>query len=101
LYFYLKEHPEVYISPVKEPRSFAFDASNQEHRAAKSLPIKNMEAYLDLFSGVKNARATGDVSPNYLHSDRAALTIHAHITDVKLLVSLRSPIHKTDSLYST
>ena len=101
MYFYLKEHPEIYISPVKEPRSFAFDASNQEHRAAKSLPIKNMEAYLNLFSGVKNARATGDVSPNYLHSDRATLAIHAHITNVKLLVSLRRPIHKTDSLYST
>lgn len=100
LYFYLKEHPEVYMSPVKEPRFFAFDPNNPEHHTAKSLPIKSMEAYRDLFSGVKNEKAVGEVSPNYLHSDHAARAIRAHIPDVKLLVSLRNPVHKTVSLYS-
>ncbi len=54
LYFYLKEHPDVYMSPIKEPRFFAFDAANPKHRASNWFPIKSMEAYRDLFSSASN-----------------------------------------------
>jgi hypothetical protein len=100
LYFYLKEHPDIYMSPIKEPRFFAFNPANPDHHMAKSLPIKTMDAYLKLFSGVSHERAIGEASPNYLHSRTAAKAIHFHIPAAKLIVSLRDPVQRTISAYS-
>lgn len=100
LYFYLKEHPDVFMSPLKEPRYFAYDATNPKHRESSSFPIKSMEAYRDLFSGVSKQQAVGEASPGYLHSRRAASAIRAQIPDAKLIVSLRNPVDRTASVYT-
>lgn len=99
LYVYLKEHPDVYMSPLKEPRFFAYNPDNPDHHTAKSLPIKRMEDYLKLFNGVSREKAVGEASPNYLHSRTAAKNIRTHIPHAKLIVSLRNPVDKTISLH--
>jgi hypothetical protein len=59
LYHYLGRHPDVFMSPVKEPRYFAMDGAPR----ATELPgeqrlwsgtIDTREAYEALFQGVKN-----------------------------------------------
>lgn len=100
LYFYLKEHPEVYMSPFKEPKFFAYDPSNAEHRGdEKTFPFTTMEAYRRLFSGVSNEKAIGEASVGYLHNETARTAIKAHIPDAKIIVSLRNPVDRAASVY--
>jgi hypothetical protein len=102
LYFYLKEHPDVYMSPLKEPKFFAYDPHNPEHRekANKTFPITSMKAYLRLFNGVSNEKAVGEASVTYLRSRIAATAIHTHVPGAKLIVSLRNPVDRALSLYT-
>jgi hypothetical protein len=102
LYFYLKEHPDVYMSPLKQPNYFAYGPGNPKHleKAHKSFPITSMEAYLRLFNGVSNEKAVGEASVAYLRSRTATAAIHAHIPGAKLIVSLRNPVDRAISLYT-
>jgi len=104
LYEYLKEHPEVYMSPVKETNFFAVEGEtlvdakadpNQMNHYPWS--ITDRAAYEDLFKDVKGEKAIGEVSPMYLYTPEAARKIKATIPNVKLVVILRNPI---DRLYS-
>ena len=101
LYQYFRAHPEVYMSPVKEPRYFAFDHTNPEHQAGvpHRYPITSMEEYLALFDDVKGEKAIGEASPMYLNSPIASARIKSCIPDVKLVVSLRNPVDRAYSHY--
>lgn len=102
LYYYLREHPDAYLSPVKEPKFFAYDASDPEHQkeALKNFPITTMEAYLKLFSRVSNEKAIGEASVTYLRSRVASAAIRTHVPDAKIIISLRNPIDRAISLYT-
>ncbi|MBA2409436.1 MAG: sulfotransferase [Gammaproteobacteria bacterium] len=100
LYYYLKEHPHVHMSWLKEPRFFAYDETNPKHRAADAFPVRSMADYIALFNGVTTEKAVGEASPNYLHSRFAAHAIRTHIPDAKLIAILRNPIDKTISGYN-
>ena len=101
LYKYFRAHPEIYMSPVKEPRYFAFDHTNPDHLrlVPHSYPITSMEQYLTLFDDVNGEKAIGEASPIYLNSPIAAARIKDCIPDVKLLVSLRNPVDRAYSHY--
>ena len=56
LYEYLRQHPQIYMSPVKEPKFFALEGQTaeyggpgQEKRKAGKL-IRTLEAYQRLFA---------------------------------------------------
>src|SRR5205085_4156494 len=61
LYHYLQQHPDVFMSPVKEPRYYW-----QEGRAEGRLEIFEREEYEQLFSGVTSQRAVGEATTHYL-----------------------------------
>jgi len=104
LYWYLAEHPDVYMSPVKETFYFAYglDESGkllygdpQVHR----FPIKTRADYEALFAGAKGQRAIGEASPIYLECPQAPDRIQTAIPDVRLLCSLRHPVDRAYSDY--
>ncbi len=101
LYHYLREHPEVYMPSLKEARFFAYDANNPDHRKKipKTYPITTMEAYEALFQEVKDEKAIGEASPEYLNNARAAARIRECLPNVKLIASLRNPVDRTYSEY--
>jgi hypothetical protein len=101
LYQYLKQHPQVYMSPLKEARFFAYDESDPElrNKPEKLFPIKTLDEYERLFAGVRDEKAVGEASPGYLESPIAAARIKECIPDAKLVVSLRNPIDRIYSLY--
>jgi hypothetical protein len=79
LYWYFAEHPDVFMSPVKETFYFAYglDASGQllygdpdVHR----FPVKTLAEYEALFAGAGGAKAIGEASPIYLECPQAAAT---------------------------
>lgn len=99
LYEYLQQHPDVYMSSIKEPKYFLFDPDDPffVNAPLRKYPIRTEEEYLALFAGVKHERAIGEASPSYAMSDRARRQISAVIPNAKLIFSLRNPV---DRLYS-
>ena len=99
LYHYLREHPEIYMPTLKEARFFAYDESNPDHqrKVPKTYPITSMQEYEALFREVKNEKAIGEASPEYLNNARAAERIRECLPSAKLIASLRNPIDRTYS----
>ena len=88
LYHYLRQHPDVYMSPVKEPAYFA-----------ATPVIGTRDDYERLFAGVTTERAIGEASPQYLNDVEAPARIDADLPDVRLIVSLRNPADRAYSSY--
>jgi hypothetical protein len=104
LYEYLNEHPDVFMSPVKETNFFALEGEqliNQiddpEQMSHYPWSVTDCESYKDLYQDVTIEKAIGEVSPMYLYSKKAALNIKERLPNVKLIAILRQP---TDRLYS-
>ena len=99
---YLKQHPDVYMSPVKEPDFFAYDridlsTLDKDALAHYHTSITKIEDYIPLFKGAKPNQVVGETSNTYLVIDGTAETIKDYIPDVKLIAILRQP---TERLYS-
>lgn len=102
---YLQQHPEIYMSPVKEPNFFALEGEKLDFRGPKaeqlinSWSITDRERYQALFKEVKDQKAIGEVSPLYLYSSKAPARIKHYVPDVKLIAILRNPIERAFSAY--
>lgn len=101
LYEYMKQHPQVYLSPIKETKFFAYEPDNPEHAGSvhKKFPIHTLEEYARLFEGVKGEIAIGEASPIYINSSYAMRRIQALIPQVRLIFSLRNPVDRAYSAY--
>ena len=65
IYDYLKQHPEIFMSPLKEPRFFAFDPEDPSHHGARWVKITKLDEYLALFDDASDSEAVGEASPSY------------------------------------
>lgn len=99
---YLRAHPEIFVPEFKEPRFFAFDgdagsaaADNPMYQGA----IVDLAAYEALFDPAGNAKAVGEVSPEYLKHGPSAERIKARIPEAKLIAVLRNPVTRAFSDY--
>lgn len=108
IYHALKNHPQVFMSPVKEPRFFAFK-DNPPHfegpmgDVINRVAITQLEAYQALFSAVSDETAIGEASPIYSHwryAEISARNIQQHIPDARLIVILRQPAERAYSAYN-
>lgn len=117
---YLRQHPDVYVSPIKEPFFFAKDIREEDFsadyrgRAAldmdaflrhEPLPTKHIahiadqSQYLELFREVRNEKAVGELSTGYLYSSRAAEEIFKFNPSSKIVMVLRNPVERAYSHY--
>ena len=106
LYYYLKQHPEIYLSSLKEPHFFSFEGEKLTFRRPGNLldPINEtavtcLEDYHALFENVSNQKAIGEASPSYLHTPKAAKRIKFYIPDAKLIAILRHPAERAYSAF--
>lgn len=105
LYYYLKQHPQIYMSPEKEPKFFALEGDKLDFRGPgdreniNKSAITDIETYRQLFKGVTNEIAIGEASPLYLYSPKAAERIKKYIPHAKLIAILRNPIERAYSGY--
>lgn len=101
LNYYLKQHPEVYMSPFKEPRYFAYDPAGTADADGNGLhfPVTSLEQYAALFAEATDEKAVGEVSPHYIISPIAPRRIAETLPDVKLIFSLRHPVKRAYSVY--
>ena len=102
LYQYLKQHPEIYMSPVKEPKFFNedFEDGNRGESNSGSLRgVSSVEEYQALFDGVTDEKAVGEASPSYLYLPEAPARIQRYVPEAKLIAILRDPAERAYSSY--
>jgi sulfotransferase family protein len=94
LYEYLRPHPNIYMSPVKEPHFFAKDLGTYPR-------IKTQEDYDKLFvdSTPRHLRV-GEASVYYLRSTVAISNIHQFNPDAKIIAMFRNPVEMVYSFHS-
>ncbi|MDJ0532709.1 MAG: sulfotransferase [Xenococcaceae cyanobacterium MO_207.B15] len=101
LYHYLQQHPQIYMSPHKEPRFFALEGESINFQGPGDKTrfrfVTEMESYRALFEGVSQEIAIGEASPWYLYVPQAGERIKKHLPDVKLIVILREPVARAYS----
>jgi hypothetical protein len=95
LYAYLRQHPDIFMSPVKEPRFFGFPGIGSRRK----FPVQSLEEYTALFDGVAGETAIGEATPHYLIYPSAAGAIHAALPLARLVASLRDPVERSYSIY--
>jgi hypothetical protein len=120
---YLEQHPQVYMSPLKETHYFAFEvrpenfSTEERPRIARDLCaleeylrsdmrerrfgglVSNWEDYLKLFQNVSDEIAIGEATPHYLWSETAARNIAARIPHARIIIILRNPVDRAFSDY--
>ena len=123
LYDFLEQHPEVYMSPIKEPHHFSKDivmenfSDEYKHylktrnvnlneylqsdfsRKIWEWYINDYNQYLQLFKNVKTEKAIGEISNGYLYSEVAAQEIYNTYPDAKIIMILRNPVERAYSHY--
>jgi len=123
LYHYLDQHPQIYMSPIKEPNYFA--AEIRPENLAHELQAENArdqaelreylqgpmtekrfggmvtewEDYLRLFQKVREEKAVGEASVCYLWSKTAAGNIRRALDQAKIIIILRDPAERAFSEY--
>ena len=95
LYFYLKEVPQVYMSPLKEPFYFAPHAV---HNSASDI-IRDKKEYLRLFEKANGYTAIGEATPIYLWDPDAPKLIYQTVPHARIIMILRDPIERAYSNY--
>jgi hypothetical protein len=95
LYFYLKEIPGVYMSPVKEPLYFAAHAIQNSAFDV----IRDKKEYLRLFEKARGYIAVGEASTGYLWDPDAPKLIHQAVPHARIIMILRDPIERAYSNY--
>jgi hypothetical protein len=105
LYFYLRQHPDVFMPEVKEPHFFGFEPDTEvwEIRNAKrqrnSFVITDPEAYQSLFKAATPNQVRGEASVMYMYLPGSAARIKAHVPEAKLIAVLRNPVERAYSAY--
>lgn len=118
LYHYLDKHPDVFMSPIKEPHYFCKDIRcknfSQDYRKQVffdtkkylSKPVlekkhiaylENIEEYIQLFREREDESIVGEISTGYLYSRMAAEEIYSYNSDAKIVMVLRNPIERAFS----
>jgi hypothetical protein len=103
LYYYLEQHPQVYMSPVKEPNFFAFEGEELgsrrpgDRKAIGHASITNLEDYRALYARATDEKALGEASHSSLYSPRAVERIKHHVPNAKLIAILRNPVDRAYS----
>lgn len=98
LYHYLSQHPDVYMSPIKEPHFFSQIKPAWNQKALMDV-ISNEKDYLKLFENAKDEELIGEASPSYLWDKNAYLRIKEKIPSAKIIIILRDPIERAFSHY--
>jgi hypothetical protein len=100
LYYYLNQHPDVFMSPIKETNYFAFRTDGDLYDREIVFPVRTSDEYRQLFEGVGSEHAIGEASPLYLEYPHVAARIHQSLPEVRLLVILREPAERALSAYA-
>ena len=96
---YLDGHPDVFMSPLKEPNFFSYDVIEQQGLFYAEKGVSTLNDYLKLFKEVTNQKVIGEASVSYLFYDGIAEKIKVFNAESKVLILLRNPVERAISHY--
>lgn len=116
----LRGHPEVFLSPIKEPCHFCPEIAAQlapmlqsrrridldaylarpERETIHLLPVTSRDDYSRLYEGAMGHKVVGECTTFYLSSTQAARNIHAYNPDARIVALLRRPLDRIRSHYA-
>jgi len=104
VYEWLKQHPQIYMSPWKEPNFFSSEGEEYITRPGgrkdSEYPmIKDIEDYCALFKDVLNETAIGEATVGYLFNPRTPERLKQCVPDARLIAILRDPVDRAFSQY--
>ncbi len=101
LYTYLRQHPQIFMSPIKETNFFCFEGQPLDYRGPGNDYVNNsihaLSDYEALFAGAPPEAARGEASPLYLYVEQTASRIRHHVPEAKLVAILRNPVEQAFS----
>lgn len=108
-YKYLDQHPEIFMSEIKEPMFFLFnDMTGKEQEADVHQkepdwhnwkPISSVEEYKQMFVTPPGVKAAGEASTAYLANPVCAERIARFNPAMKIIAILRNPVSRAFSNY--
>ena len=104
LYWYLADHPQVFMSPVKETNYFAYGLDDEGNPLygdpeLHRFPVQTPAAYEELFSDAGPTLAVGEASPIYLECPQSAARIRETLPKARIICGLREPVDRAYSDY--
>ncbi|WP_433292485.1 sulfotransferase family protein [Actinoplanes sp. CA-030573] len=98
----LVPHPELYLSPVKEPKFFLSDGPPPRHGGPGDVQtyqehVWRREDYEALFAAAPEGAVRGEATPFYLHDLDSHARIKALVPQARLVVLLRDPVDRAHS----
>ena len=106
LFHYLKQHPEIGMSKIKEPKYFSSIDLNLPQNGVGdgtvfSKIVTSEMNYHKLFKGLENLKALGEASSDCFYYHKMVIPrIKEKLGDVKIIVCLRNPIERAFSAYN-
>ncbi|EDM45359.1 hypothetical protein SCB49_06117 [unidentified eubacterium SCB49] len=106
LYYYLNEHPEVFLPEQKELHFFTNKILSKQTTGkydieTKRFHIKDITAYKSLYKAASSKHiAIGEASPSYINHPEIIGDIKSTLSeDTKIIIMLRDPIKRAYSNY--
>ncbi|KUH33789.1 hypothetical protein APY94_04510 [Thermococcus celericrescens] len=106
LYHYLRQHPEIFMSEIKEPNYFCTDLHREtleffknERELLVRFPYHDYLRYISLFQNATGYKVIGEASVIYLYSRVAAKNIYEFNPESKILAVFREPVNFLYSLH--
>jgi len=103
VYVYLYQHPEIYLSYLKEPKFLSITANKFPHNGPGDKKvddgvIKSRDEYLNLFKDAEHEKVIGESSADYLYFHNSVIpSIKTISPNAKILIILRSPVDRAYS----
>lgn len=100
----LSEHPEIFMSPWKEPDFLGSEGERPRYTGPGDETINrnavvSESAYRELFRDGAECPWRGEASTSYLYSAAAVRGIRRYLDDPKLVILLRDPVDRAYSAY--
>jgi hypothetical protein len=107
-YVYLSQHPEIFMSAIKEPMFFLFnDSERKKNKPVESKEpdwkhwksVSDPEEYRAMFETPPGIKAAGEASTAYLANPACAQRIYDFNPRMKIIAILRNPVSRAFSNY--
>jgi hypothetical protein len=105
LHKYLDQHPDIFMSKVKEPRFISsqvsqFPLNGPGDHKVEAWYVKNYDDYVKLFEGAEQYPVVGESSADTLYFYKKTIpVIKQYLGDPKIIIMLRNPVKRAFSAY--
>src|SRR5690348_277983 len=99
LYHYLDEHPDIFMSPIKETNYFSYEEIKSQGLFYNEEHINTLAQYEQQFKDAKNESAIGEASVSYLYYASVPSKIKEFNPDARIIIVLRNPVDRGFSHY--